>query len=62
VNRSITAVVVAVASVRQKGRVHKRNTLQHSVVVNNALALRVTRNALLQSKVFVIIYIYSFKV
>jgi hypothetical protein len=62
VNRSITAVVVAVASVRQKGQVHKRNTLQHSVVVSNALALRVTRNALLQIKVFVIIYIYSFKV
>jgi hypothetical protein len=43
VNRSIATVVVAVAGVRQRERAHERKTLQRSAVVNNALALRVTR-------------------
>jgi hypothetical protein len=62
VNRSIATVVVAVAGVRQRERAHERKPLQRSAVVNNALALRVTRYALLQSSAFVIIHICSFKV
>jgi hypothetical protein len=61
-NRSIAAVVVAVAGVRQRERAHERKPLQRSAVVNNALALRVARYALLQSSAFVIIYICSVKV